>query len=701
MQPTSLDAFLKNPTPATALDVLIYLRGLRDYEQIIKLAPVFCALFPHDNASILNELSNAYYYTDQFENAAELCTAVLNKVIPFDFANMVRHNMTFSLNKLNSPHSTYDPQLVANVEKNQIPYLTLSITSCKRFDLFQRTINSFLKCVRDRYLISEYICVDDNSSDEDRDKMVKMYPFFTFYFKTAEEKGHPQSMNIIKRLCKTKYLLHMEDDWEFLYADNFISKCIHVLTNAPKEQKIKQCLFNKNYGELPDCLHRIVGGEFHVTPINGSSSGGVRYYIHEHLSTNDFVKKHGPHANCAYWPHFSFRPSVIDTSIFTDIGDFDEKSDHFEMNYAYRYVAKGYKSAFLEGICCKHIGRLTSERHDQTALNAYALNGQNQFGVQNFVKEQPEYKTFVVNMDRRADRWESFMQKAELIGLKNYTRFAAIDGNTLTSTRQLRRLFDPNDYHWTRGVIGCALSHMKLWIELLHSDDEAYIILEDDIRFDKDYCNKVKLARASNTNWDVIFLGTSRRQQQVASAPMKIVRKNLAECFKYTFGGTIGYIIKKTAVPKLLDFVNYHGMIHAIDTMMLKSANITNICFCEPSIIFSEMANAGGDSDIQHGYNDPSTYLECDYDQRLCEEKETFGKVNVINNTQELDPQVVNFMWSPGEDVDGYVWYPVNKCSLYIHEDLLMDDEVRSKFLVDRVKINGKYTIEDAIKYTN
>ena len=46
-----------------------------------------------------------------------------------------------------------------------------SITTCKRFDLFEKTINSFIQCCKDVLLIDKWLCIDDNSSDTDREKM--------------------------------------------------------------------------------------------------------------------------------------------------------------------------------------------------------------------------------------------------------------------------------------------------------------------------------------------------------------------------------------------------------------------------------------------------------------------------------------------------------------------------------------------------
>ena len=137
--------------------------------------------------------------------------------------------------------------------------------------------------------------------------------------------------------------------------------------------KLGQCLFNKNYIEIePDVLN-VKGGEYHMT------KNGIRYYIHEYNDTEEkqikWINKHGNNVlSSSYWPHFSLRPSLMRSKVLQDIGEFNLEAPHFEMEYAYRYIQLGYISAFFENIYCIHMGRLTSQIKDKNAVNAYKLN---------------------------------------------------------------------------------------------------------------------------------------------------------------------------------------------------------------------------------------------------------------------------------------------------------------------------------------
>jgi hypothetical protein len=240
----------------------------------------------------------------------------------------------------------------------------LSITSCKRYDLFVKTMNSFLVCCKDITMIDYFFCVDDNSSKEDRKNMLKNYPFFQYCFKKEDQKGHLKSMNIIwdkLNELKPKYWLHMEDDWLFIKPCNYITKSINFLEKY-KNNKIHQILFNKNYGEIIDC-YNLVGGK---------------------KLDNDFILHVKDEAdlkgrNCAYWAHYSFRPSVCLVETILKLGNYDSPNTFFEMDYANKYTNNGYQSAFFNEISCIHTGRLTSERGDSSKKNAYQLNGENQF----------------------------------------------------------------------------------------------------------------------------------------------------------------------------------------------------------------------------------------------------------------------------------------------------------------------------------
>ena len=122
--------------------------------------------------------------------------------------------------------------------------VTFVVCTCKRLDCFFGSMDNFFKNCLDHYLIKEFIVIDDNSSNEDRQKMKEKYPNFRFILKGPEEKGHSKSLNMIPDLVKTEYFLNWEDDTEFLNPKNYITDSIKILeSHNANKLNIKHYLF--------------------------------------------------------------------------------------------------------------------------------------------------------------------------------------------------------------------------------------------------------------------------------------------------------------------------------------------------------------------------------------------------------------------------------------------------------------------------
>ena len=118
---------------------------------------------------------------------------------------------------------------------------------------------------------------------------------------------------------------------------------------------------------------------------------------------------------------------------------------------------------------------------------------------------------WLINLDRRPDRLERFMQRhPEMSGRLN--RLSAYDGQSLELTPALARLFAPNNFEWHKPTMGCAMSHLALWYKLAGEADEnaSYLILEDDALLDPSWVATTEKAFFTNSvpaDWEVLFLG--------------------------------------------------------------------------------------------------------------------------------------------------------------------------------------------------
>jgi GR25 family glycosyltransferase involved in LPS biosynthesis len=457
--------------------------------------------------------------------------------------------------------------------------IIITMTTCKRYNLFEQTVNSFLECCRD---LEDYIfcwlVVDDNSSAEDRDRMKRDYPFMTFVFKDSENKGHARSMNILRDKVleiNAPFIFHLEDDFRFFVPGKWLTMCLTVLRS---NNQYGQCLLNRCYGEDIEKGSMIWGGHRRYIQHPEKSEHMLRYYIHEYAigTALDRMNKQlvtiGT-GNCMYWPHFSLRVGLTRSNVYRTIGAFNESAAHFEREYAGRYRLQ-YLTTFLDNVVCTHIGRRTYERSGPK-LNAYDLNLEKQFGtapkgpaclsnpassscgeneinpeikldsislaVKNRALARPitpansscgennlsavknegipmnqtgtkgggtplAIKIYVLNLQRRPDRLQKFreMNKAEMV---HFHVFNAIDGLSLTPSLTIQRLFEPNDYNYRRGIVGCAISHIMMWSEVASTPNlNGMLIIEDDAKLFKNFMFKFLHILDTTPHADIIFL---------------------------------------------------------------------------------------------------------------------------------------------------------------------------------------------------
>lgn len=465
------------------------------------------------------------------------------------------------------------------------PTIVLTMTTCKRLNLFQQTVNSIINTWTDLPMVDQFIVIDDNSSTEDRSIMVEQYPYIKYVMKPTTQKGHIESMNIIYNILKEEnpiYWIHIEDDFLFFNTLPYITLGTHGL-NTLSLFNVKQVMFNRNYVETFDRINM----PGHIT------------YTDPDFSFHDY-KPGGSY--CQYWPHFSFRPSIIDVETILKLGDFTSDQTFFEMSYAKKWSSEGYKTAFFNTVTNIHIGKLCNTPGE----NAYTLNNIPQFNGQTILKD---YNIKVINMYNRADRLISITEKLKKENL-DFQRIEAVDGKELKLTPELLSLFKDNDFGFRRGVIGCALSHYNLWKELVNSNKSYYVIMEDDASFCQNFSTKLSQLLTVR-NYDILFLGYHMSQNnkdlnhdryytESDTVVIEELKNNLY------IGGTHCYIITKEGASALIDFIDINGIKHGIDYLMAKVQKIIPVHETVPHLSFAEWVNVNEsnvDSDIQFDYS--------------------------------------------------------------------------------------------------
>jgi GR25 family glycosyltransferase involved in LPS biosynthesis len=150
----------------------------------------------------------------------------------------------------------------------------------------------------------------------------------------------------------------------------------------------------------------------------------------------------------------------------------------------------------------------------------------------------------------------------------------AVDGKQLTPTDMLKRLVDGNTFNSRRGVIGCALSHLNIWKQLVQDPKhDFYIVLEDDIDFQDGWYDK--LTTIQRNGEDLIWLGYSMfshvREQvkHIYDVPADNIIVSPFESKQYV-GGTFSYLIYKSGAQKIIDYIQQHGIKRPIDNLMVE-----------------------------------------------------------------------------------------------------------------------------------
>lgn len=175
-------------------------------------------------------------------------------------------------------------------------------------------------------------------------------------------------------------------------------------------------------------------------------------------------------------------------------------------------------------------------------------------------------KTFVVNLDSRPDRWNSLL-KAEP-GLEQMaTRISAVHGKTLQLTHDIYKRYKNNPFKWKKAIIGCYLSHINIWKQIIHEPGDYFLILEDDVRFESDWMAKWNRAAACiPDNAELLYWGGVLPPNKPA---LTHLLQSVNDCWAFIRPNTIwsntpvsvfhfctySYVISKAGAKKLLEYI--------------------------------------------------------------------------------------------------------------------------------------------------
>ncbi|XP_029173032.1 glycosyltransferase 25 family member isoform X2 [Nylanderia fulva] len=165
---------------------------------------------------------------------------------------------------------------------------------------------------------------------------------------------------------------------------------------------------------------------------------------------------------------------------------------------------------------------------------------------------------YMINLIRRPERRTRMLRLFDELGIKAEI-INAVDGRTLND-RSLKKwgvipmpeYSDP--YHerpMTMGEIGCFLSHYVVWKKMLEYGYKNVMVLEDDVRFEPFFRQKVNyvLAELSDLGieWDLVYMG--RKRLAKSESPVEGSKFLLEAAYSYW---TVGYILSESGAKKLI-----------------------------------------------------------------------------------------------------------------------------------------------------
>lgn len=118
--------------------------------------------------------------------------------------------------------------------------------------------------------------------------------------------------------------------------------------------------------------------------------------------------------------------------------------------------------------------------------------------------------------------------------------------------------FGSRSRHPWRGVIGCVLSHFKVYLKMMEENIQAACILEDDIDLNKDFKKYLNYENLEYIDWDIFYLGHHSKYTKREAQSRNKIELNIQN---YSAGipieqpmGSYGYIIKKNAAEEILKY---------------------------------------------------------------------------------------------------------------------------------------------------
>ena len=226
--------------------------------------------------------------------------------------------------------------------------------------------------------------------------------------------------------------------------------------------------------------------------------------------------------------------------------------------------------------------------------------------------------TTIINLDRSPERMRKMTLQCYAYGIP-YERLPAVDGNTYEFTQAEKDMFfglcldrhkkvklnmfkhtkqeqdqlyneweKEERYKKTKRIMGCALSHIRVWNKYRHTTDPYILILEDDgvlhSHFRQYVLQTVNHLDRVDPNWQIVWLSGKE-----PGTRERVVQWNLHEIYRmdppeFIDQGTGAYILSRKGLNHFLSILEKEGCSHASDWFLLTHLSPENSYGIHPEI---------------------------------------------------------------------------------------------------------------------